>query len=224
MTEVLGYEKFCAHGGDWGALITAQLAHAHADKITGAHLALTLIPGVDRTKLTDESFADDEQWMIERNRESMPHITSHLAVHRLDPQTLGYALCDSSIGCAAWIWERRYHWSDCSGGVETAFDKDHLCTTAALYWCTGAINSSLRIYHEHFKAPWALVHDRTPVLEAPTGYAVFPKDVVHMPRQVLKEHSDLQRYTLMEHGGHFGAFEAPEALTGEISAFFGPLL
>ncbi|MBT4493491.1 MAG: alpha/beta fold hydrolase, partial [Gammaproteobacteria bacterium] len=181
MTEILGYEKFCAHGGDWGALVTAHLAHAHADKIIGAHLALALIPGVDRSRLGPESFAENEQWMVKRAAESQQHITSHITTHRLDPQTLGYALTDSPIGTAAWIWERRRNWSDCDGDVEQAFGRDHLCTTAALYWCTGAINSSMRLYHEHFKADWPLAHNRMPVLEAPTGFAVFPKDVVHMP-------------------------------------------
>lgn len=220
MTEVLGHEKFCAHGGDWGALVTAHLSHAHADKLIGAHLALTLIPGVDRSQLGPDSFSADEAWMITRNAESAPHITSHIAVHRLDPQTLGYALTDSPVGTAAWIWERRRNWSDCGGDIESAFDREHLCTTAALYWCTGAINSSLRLYHEHFNAPWPLAHQRMPVLEAPTGFAVFPKDVVHMPRKVLEQHCNMTRYTLMPRGGHFGAAEAPADLIPEIRSFF----
>ena len=220
MTEVLGHEKFCAYGGDWGALITAHLAHAHADKLVGAQVALTLIPGVDRSQLTPDQFAEDEQWMIERNAESQPHIFSHIAVHRTDPQTLGMALADSPMGTAAWIWERRRNWSDCNGDIESVFDRDHLCTTAAIYWCTGAINSSLRLYYEHFNKPWPLAHDRKPVLEAPTAYTVFPKDVVHMPREVLAAHSNLQRYRVMSRGGHFGAAEAPIEQVDEIRAFF----
>ena len=142
MRDVLGHERFAAHGGDWGALITAHLAHAHADALIGAHLSLTLIPGVDRAGV---EFANDEQWMVERNAESVPLIRSHVAVHTLDPQTLAHALMDSPVGTAAWIWERRRNWSDCAGDVETVFDRDHLCTTAALYWCTGAMSSSLRL-------------------------------------------------------------------------------
>jgi len=220
MTDVLGHEKFCAYGGDWGSLVTAHLAHAHADRLIGAQMALTLIPGVDRSQLGVDSFADNEAWMIERNLESLPHISSHIAVHRQDPQTLGMALTDSPMGTAAWIWERRRNWSDCNGDIESVFDRDHLCTTAALYWCTGAINSSLRLYYEHFNKPWPLVHDRQPVLEAPMAFSVFPKDVVHMPRKVLAEHSNLQRYTVMSRGGHFGAAEAPAEQVEEIRAFF----
>ena len=220
MTDVLGHKKFCAYGGDWGSLVTAHLAHAYADKLIGAQMALTLIPGVDRSQLTPDKFAEDEKWMVERNTESQPHIFSHIAVHRTDPQTLGMALSDSPMGTAAWIWERRRNWSDCNGDIESVFDRDHLCTTAALYWCTGAINSSLRLYYEHFNKPWPLVHDRQPVLEAPMAFSVFPKDVVHLPRSVLAEHSNLQRYTVMSRGGHFGATEAPAEQVDEIRAFF----
>jgi pimeloyl-ACP methyl ester carboxylesterase len=220
MTDVLGFDKFAAHGGDWGALITAHLAHAHADVLQGAHMSLTLIPGVNRAELGAEAFADDEQWMLARIAEATPTITSHVAVHRLDPQTQAFALMDSPIGTAAWIWERRRQWSDCNGDIETVFDRDHLCTTAALYWCTGAITSSMRIYYEHFNKPWPLAHEREPVLEAPSAFAVFPKDVVHMPRSVLQTHSNLVRYTRMPRGGHFGAAEQPSLLTEDLRAFF----
>lgn len=223
MCDVLGHERFAAHGGDWGALVTSHLAHAHADRLVGAHLSLTLMPGVDRRSLGDDAWGPDETWKRERNAESESVIRSHVTVHLLDPQTLSYGLVDSPVGTAAWIWERRRNWSDCNGDVETAFDRQHLCTTAALYWCTGAISSSLRLYHEHFRKPWPLAHDRMPRLEAPTGWAVFPKDVVHMPRSVLESHSNLHRYTEMPAGGHFGAPEQPELLVGDIRAFFAPL-
>lgn len=220
MTEVLGYPQFAAHGGDWGALITAHLAHAHAAHLIGAHIGLTLIPGVNRD---DAPFAADEIWMRDRNAEALPTIQSHVAVHRLDPQTLAYGLMDSPIATAAWIWERRRNWSDCNGDIETAFTREHLCTTAAIYWCTGTITSSLRLYFEHFNKPWPLAHNRSPRLEAPCAFAVFPKDVVHMPRSLLEQHANLKRYTRMARGGHFGAAEAPDLLVEDIRAFFGNL-
>jgi pimeloyl-ACP methyl ester carboxylesterase len=223
MTDVLGFERFAAHGGDWGGLVTAQLSHAHADKMIGTHLSIALMPGINRRELSPDAWADDEQWMIERSAESEPTIRAHVTVHLLDPQTLSYGLIDSPTATAAWIWERRRNWSDCDGDVETVFDRDHLCTTAALYWCTGAIHSSLRLYHEHFKKPWPLVHDRKPRLEAPTAFAIFPKDVVHLPRSVIEENSDLRRYTVMPAGGHFGAPEQPALLVDDLRAFFGPL-
>ncbi len=113
-----------------------------------------------------------------------PLIRSHVTVHTLDPQTLAYGLVDSPVGTAAWLWERRRNWSDCDGDVESVFSREHLCTTAALYWCTGAIGSSLRLYHEHFGTPPGIAHDRMPRMEAPCAFAIFPKELVLLPRSV----------------------------------------
>ncbi len=223
MSDILGHERFCAHGGDWGALVTAHLAHAYPERLIGGHMSLSLIPGVDRRSLPEDIWSEDEQWKISRSAEAEKYIRSHVTVHLLDPQTLAYGLMDSPIATAAWIWERRRNWSDNDGNVEEVFTREHLCTTAALYWCTGAIGSSLRLYHEHFRKPWPLVHDRMPRLEAPTAFAVFPKDVVHLPRVILEEYCDLRQYSVMPSGGHFGAAEEPELLVRDLQGFFREL-
>jgi pimeloyl-ACP methyl ester carboxylesterase len=222
MREVLGYDTFCAHGGDWGAIVTSWLAHAHAEHIIGAHMSLPVVPGVNRRELGDR-WADDEAWMPVRMAEVEPLIRSHVTVHTLDPQTLAYGLVDSPVGTAAWLWERRRNWSDCDGDVESVFSRDHLCTTAALYWCNGSIGSSLRLYHEHFGNPPGIAHDRMPRMEAPCAFAIFPKELVLLPRSVAAEYSDLRRWTLMEAGGHFAAPEQPALLVDDLRAFFGGL-
>ena len=117
MTEVLGYERFCAHGGDWGAFVTAHLAHEYAESLIGAHMTLSVIPGVDRRSLPQDAWSDDENWKIERSQQAENTIRSHLATHLLDPQTLAYGLTDSPVATAAWIWERRRNWSDNTGAV-----------------------------------------------------------------------------------------------------------
>jgi pimeloyl-ACP methyl ester carboxylesterase len=161
--------------------------------------------------------------MLQRAAESGPLISSHLAVHTTDPQTLAYAMADSPLGTAAWLWERRRNWSDCDGDVENAFTREHLCTTATLYWATSAFTSSLRLYFEQFRKPWPLEHERTPVLEAPTGFAIFPKDVVQLPQSVAETHTNLKRWTVMPRGGHFGAAEAPDLMVDELREFFREL-
>ena len=222
MREVCGYGRFAAHGGDWGALVTAHLAHAHADDLLGAQLALAMIPGVDRSALGPDDYGEDEAWMAQRNVEALQTITSHVSVHTTDPQTLAYATMDSPVGTAAWLWERRRNWSDCDGDVENTFSREHLCTTAALYWCTGAFTSAMRLYFEHFNKPWPLVHDRVPVMEAPTSLVVFPKDVVHLPRSVLAKYTNLQHYQVMPRGGPLGAAEEPALIVAQIREFFRP--
>ena len=170
-----------------------------------------------------DAWSDDENWKIERSQQTENTIRSHLTTHLLDPQTLAYGMADSPVATAAWIWERRRNWSDNTGDVEQSFTREHLCTTASLYWCTRSIGSSLRIYHEHFKKPWPLVHERIPRLEAPTGVAVFPKDVVHLPHSILKKYTNLHQYTVMPEGGHFAAAEKPELVTEDIQKFFRSL-
>ncbi len=223
MTEVLGYARFAAHGGDWGGLITAHLGHAHAEHLLGVHLSIPVIPGVDLFAIGDDAFAPDEGWMVKRRAEAAPLIQSHVAVHSSDPQTLAYLAADSPTGTAAWIWERRRNWSDCDGNVESVFDRDHLCTTAALYWCTGSFTSAMRLYHAFFRNAWTVAHERTPTIEAPTAFALFPKELIFIPRQVAEEKTNLKRWTAFERGGHFAAAEQPAALVDDIRAFFGGL-
>jgi pimeloyl-ACP methyl ester carboxylesterase len=223
MLEVLGYQRFAAGGGDWGSIITAELGHGYAEHLVGCHLTMPTYPGIDMRRLGEQPFADDEAWMIDRLKQASRITRSHSTVHSVEPQTLAYALADSPVGTAAWLWARRRAWSDCDGDVLGAFDRDFLCTTASIYWLSGTIATSLRIYHEHFNRRWPPVHDRAPLVEAPTGVAVFPKDLVLLPRAVAEEKMNLRRWTVMPRGGHFAPAEQPAAVVAELRAFFGGL-
>ena len=225
MRDVLGYERFGAAGGDWGAAVTAQLGHAHGESLLGIYQTLPVYPGLDLSQLTPGDFALDEQWMVARNAQALPQIISHITVHSRDPQTLAYALVDSPVGTAAWLWERRRAWSDCDGDVFKVFDRDALCTLASIYWLTGTIGTSLRLYWEHFIHGMVtpVTHDRAPVIDVPTGYAIFPKEVTLAPRALVAANTDLRRWTLMPKGGHFGPAEQPQLIVDELRTFFGSL-
>jgi len=223
MTGVLGYDRFGAYGGDWGAIVTAELGHAHPGRLLGVQMSLPVIPGVSRRDLRPEAFADDERWMLERMAEAEPLIRSHVTVHTHDPQTLAYALADSPVGTAAWLWERRRAWSDCDGDVESVFDRDSLCALASTYWLTGAISTSLRLYHEHFNGGWPLLHEGERHITVPTAFAIFPKELVLLPRSVAAARTDLRRWSVLPRGGHFGPAEQPALVVDEIRAFFGSL-
>ena len=93
----------------------------------------------------------------------------HLAAHVLAPSTLGYGLADSPVGMLAWILERWMKWSDNGGDIYTVFTRDELLTHATIYWTGNAIASSIRTYANNNRYPWAPSHDRTPIIEAPTG-------------------------------------------------------
>jgi pimeloyl-ACP methyl ester carboxylesterase len=223
MRDALGYQRFGAAGGDWGALVTTQLGHAYPEHLVGVLTTLVAFPGQDFT--APATFAAEEQWMPARAAQANPTISSHIAVHSHDPQTLAYALVDSPVGTAAWLWERRRAWSDCNGDVFSVFDRDTLCTLASIYWLTGAIGSSLRIYYEHFKAGYGLplTHNRAKVIEVPTAFLVFPKDVAFVPRTVAAAATDLRLWRVMASGGHFGPAEKPHETVAALREFFGAL-
>jgi len=149
--------------------------------------------------------------------------SAHMAVHIEDPQTLSWAMNDSPAGLAAWLIERRRNWSDCGGDVERRFTKDELLTGVSLYWLTGTFHSSVRFYAESFREPWPLVHDRQPPVTVPTAVAVFPRELLRVPRRFMERQVNLARWTVMPRGGHFAPSEEPELMVEDIRAFFREL-
>jgi pimeloyl-ACP methyl ester carboxylesterase len=226
MTEVLGLSRFAVAGGDFGAMLSGQIAHAHPEQVVGVLATIPLIPGLlDLAAFKPEDYDTDEQWMLTRKAEIARSGVSHLAAHSNDPQTLAYALVESPVGTAAWLWERRRAWSDCGGDLLSIHDRDFLCTLASIYWLTRTIGTSLRIYWEQHNSHMfnRRLHQRKPVIEVPTAYAIHPKEVVLVPRSVVAANTNLQRWTVMPRGGHFGFAEQPAGLTNELRTFFRPL-
>ncbi|HKV53590.1 MAG TPA: epoxide hydrolase [Candidatus Binataceae bacterium] len=225
MQDVLGYKKFGAQGGDWGALVTAQLGHKYADRMIGVHvnlLASLAFFGAGGGP-TPEDFGPDEKGWLEHNRNFMSNESGYMQLQCTKPQTVAFALNDSPAGLCSWIVEKRRTWSDCDGDVERRFSKDDLCTTMTLYWITQSYGTSARYYYEAAHNQWKASHDRHPVVEAPTGAAVFLKEVLLMPRKWAERYYNLKRWTVMPSGGHFAPMEEPARLVEDIRAFFRPL-
>jgi microsomal epoxide hydrolase len=218
MTGVLGYERFAAQGGDWGAFITSRLGAVHGDKLIGIHLNLLAVRR-DPTMLThptheERKFLGElEVWMKEE--------TGYQWIQGTRPQTLAFGLNDSPAGLAAWIVEKFRAWSDCGGDVERVFTKDQMLADIGLYWFTGAIGSSFWPYYARMHGPWPVPDGGVAV---PMGYAEFPREILRPPRSLAeKVYHDIRRWTVMPRGGHFAAMEQPEALAREIVEFFRPL-
>jgi pimeloyl-ACP methyl ester carboxylesterase len=215
----LGYQRFGAQGGDWGASVTLQLAQRHADRMLGIHF--NLIPnGLVRrseTSLTDEeesTFAKGLKWNEDEG--------AYAHVHRTKPQTLAYALNDSPVGLAAWIVEKFRTWSDCGGDIERAFTRDELLTNISIYWYTQTISSSIRLYREARLGPPRLAPNET--IAVPSAFANFPTELWLPPRSyVERAFSNVRRWTVMPMGGHFAAMEQPQLLAADLRAFFGAL-
>ncbi len=225
MTDVLGYERFAVGGGDWGAVLCGQLAHAYPGHVIGLLATIPLFPGLDLMSITPEDHCPEDAWMIERRAATGSSSASHVNVQANDPQTLAYALVDSPVGTAAWLWERRRAWSDCNGDLLSVHDRDFLCTLASIYYLTRSIGTSLRSYWEHFHSgmPIKPLHARLPVIEVPCGFAIHPKDVMLVPRSIVERMTNLARWTQMPRGGHFGISEQPEGMIREFREFFRAL-
>ena len=225
MRDVLGYDKFGAQGGDWGALVTAQLGHKYADRMIGIHMnllaSLSFFGGSGGPK--PEDFTAEEQGWLEHNRNFLSHESGYMQLQSTKPQTVAFALNDSPAGLCSWIVEKRRTWSDCGGDVERRFSKDELCTTMTLYWITQSYGTSARYYYEAAHNLWQPSHSRQPVVEAPTGAAVFLKEVMLMPRRWAERYYNLKRWTVMPSGGHFAPMEEPARLVEDIRAFFREL-
>jgi pimeloyl-ACP methyl ester carboxylesterase len=227
MVDVLGFDRYGAQGGDWGAVVTAYLAHAHADHLVGAHMTFPVMleAGLPIGKFDPEQndYAAGEGDWAEHTARGLVAARSHVAVHRGSPHSLAHALADSPAGLLSWIVERRRAFSDCDGDVEACFSKDELITTAALYWFSGTVASSLRFYADHYASPFRPVHERRPVLEAPVGIAVFPRELALLPKRFVARHANLQHWSVMPRGGHFAPSEQPGLLVEDLRAFFRPL-
>ena len=127
----------------------------------------------------------------------------------------------TSTGLAAWLWHRREMW--CDGDAISVFGRDFLCTLASLYWFNTSFASSIRLYAEQFGHPPVLVHDRERIIEAPTGFGIFPKELLFVPRSVAERHTDLRAWNIHDRGGHFAPAERPGNVVADLRAFFRPL-
>jgi microsomal epoxide hydrolase len=215
----LGYDRYGAGGGDWGAVITTDLARSEAGAaLCGLHLTMPL---GDPPVPTDPEDGLDE---VERQgvRDWAAHQATgrviHLLMNTTRPHTMAFAANDSPAGLAAWMVDMFRSFSDCHGDLETAFSKDELLANITLYWVTGTIASAARLYLE-----WARQKRVMPApgrVSVPTGCAIFPGDVRRIPRPWAERMYNITRWQVMPAGGHFASIEQPELWLDEVRAFF----
>ncbi len=215
MKDVLGYEKYAAQGGDWGAFVTSRLAYDHPNQLHGIHLNLL---GVRRDLTLADTGTDEEKLFIKDLQHFLKEETGYQAIMGTKPQTLAFALTDSPVGLASWIVEKFRSWSDCDGTIENAITRDEMLTNITLYWATGAINSASWPYYARAHGPWPIPQGNK--VEVATAYAAFPTEILRPPRSIAERFYNIQRWTEMPKGGHFAALEQPQLLAEDVRAFF----
>jgi len=229
MKEGLGYDRFGAQGGDWGALVTNQLGHKYANSLIGIHLTnvipFTLFNTERPCDITGGNTVPEDITCEARKaaHARQERIASHVAVHVLDPQTLAVGLHDSPVGLLSWLVERRRAWGDCNGDVESRFTREHLITTTMIYWLTNSFNTSARYYAEAAHNPWQPAHTGTPQITVPVGVTLLEGD---NPGGLGRDTSGMfdEHYTNSHPtGGHFAPMEEPEVVVADIRATFRSL-
>jgi microsomal epoxide hydrolase len=225
MTEVLGYERFAAHGGDWGSTVTEQLARSHARALVGVHL--TDVPFWHLFQKPGD-LSPHEQRYLDATTKWQQKDGAYALIQGTRPYTLARGLNDSPVGLASWIVDKFHAWSDCDGDVEKSFTKDELLTNVTLYWVTETIGSSFLPYADFVHSgalTWTIEAFKqwAGSTSVPAAFAMFPKDISHPPREWASRFFNVQRWTEMPRGGHFAALEEPELLVDDIRRFFRPL-
>jgi microsomal epoxide hydrolase len=220
MHDVLGYARFGAQGGDWGAAVTSRLGYAHASRMIGIHINLMIAAARDPAAFANPT--EEEQRYLGELAHWMREETGYQWIQGTRPQTLSFALTDSPAGLAAWIVEKFRAWSDCGGDVERAISRDRMLADISLYWFTGAIGSSFWPYYARLHGSVIVPPGET--ISVPTGYAQFPREILKPPRSAASRmFKDIRRWSIMPRGGHFAALEQPELLADEVRAFFREL-
>jgi microsomal epoxide hydrolase len=218
----LGYERYTAGGGDWGAIITTEMARVdQGRRLCGLHLTMPL--GDPPAHPGDEPLSEaDQEGLQDWATHQAEGTVVHVPINSTRPHTLAFALNDSPAGLAAWLVDKYRSYSDCGGDIETSFTKDELLAEITTYWVTGTIASASRLYFERARER-EVASFPPPRVEIPTGCAIFPRDVRRVPRPWAERYYDIRRWTTMPSGGHFPALETPDQLIAELRTFFRAL-
>lgn len=207
----LGYPRYVAQGGDWGARIAMALGRQHPESLIGIHLNMVPFPQPD----SPENLTDTERAAVDALARHRVQGSAYAAIQATRPQSIGYGLADSPAALAAWITEKFQAWSDCAGDPGTVFTSDELLDNILLYWLPAAGASAARLYWESF-ATSSAYQGPVPV---PAGCSVFPADIYRPSRRLAQpQFPDLRYWNELDRGGHFAALEQPAAFVEEVRA------
>lgn len=238
----LGHEQYFVQGGDWGALIGNIISQLYPQSVTGFHTNLLAMMPSSRVVIRLLIGSYFPNWICTEVEKDLVYPmsnvftfmieeTGYLHIQATKPDTVGIALRESPIGLAAYIIEKFSTWTNREwkslpdGGLLKKFKMENLLDNIMIYWLTGSITSSMRLYSENFSRKHsALGFDQAPVT-VPTGYARFHNELATLPVSVLKlKYKNLVQVSDFPTGGHFAAFEEPKLLADDVWKFVNTVL
>lgn len=215
----LAYDRYGAHGSDWGASITTSMGQQASDRLVGIHLSPPIAaPDPD----TFGDLTDQEQEALAALEHSREWESGYSLEQSTKPQTLGYALVDSPVGQCAWIVEKFRTWMDCDGHPENVLSRDTLLDNVMLYWLPGTGASSARLYWESIRqvSEW-FTKATSDQVTVPAGCSLYPKEIPRPSRRwAAKRYTNIVYWNELSRGGHFAALEQPETFVSELRSFF----
>lgn len=216
MTQVLGYKRYVAQGGDWGGAISSFLGFDYPEQCEAVHINILTMRHPDGAQ-TEAEREWERQFVIDQFFED-----GYRAQQSTKPQTLSYAMMDSPVGVAAWILEKMTSWSDTIGNdVETAYTKDQLLTNIMVYILTRSFNTASWIYYGRREEGGRVLSPEGYRVEVPVGCAVLPKEFLTWPpRTYVERIYNVRHWSEFPRGGHFAAMEEPQLLAEDIRLFF----
>jgi pimeloyl-ACP methyl ester carboxylesterase len=209
----LGYDRYVAQGGDWGALVTQCMGISETEHCAAIHVNMPICPPSDEEDLKD--LTEFEQQALAGMEHYSQWDSGYSKQQSTRPQTLGYGLADSPVGQMAWIVEKFWSWTDCDGHPENVLTKDELLDNVMMYWLTNTGASSARLYWESFNKP------NLDPIHMPFGASIFPREIFRASRRWgEKRFSNIIHWNTLDKGGHFAAFEQPELFVKELRTCF----
>jgi pimeloyl-ACP methyl ester carboxylesterase len=212
LMERLGYPRYGAQGGDWGAGVTRHLATRHPGPIAGIHLNMVVV--APDTAAPGE-LTDQERDCLASMQHYADQDSGYLKQQATRPQTLGYGLVDSPAGQCAWIVEKFWSWTDSDGDPLNVLSPDEILDNVMLHWLPATGASSGRLYWESYSTgPRGQV-------TVPSGCSIFPREIIRPSRRwAEKDLTDIRWWDQPARGGHFAAFEQPEIFVEQVRSFF----
>jgi pimeloyl-ACP methyl ester carboxylesterase len=213
----LGYERYVAQGGDWGAVVTRYLGEHYADNVAAIHTNMLFAPPDQSDPELLASISESELAALVSSSERTKDGTAYMDIQSTRPHSLGFGLDDSPLGLAGWILEKFHAWCDIRDGMPISTDR--LIDNLMFYWLTGTATSAARLYCEATRAGTGPLSDWSGRVEVPTGYAVYPYELIRTPRAWAAARYDLVHYAIQDRGGHFAAFEQPAIFAADLAVY-----
>ena len=211
----LGYDRYGAQGGDWGAAISLEVGLADPEHVAGIHVNyLPTFPSGDPAELGE--LTDREKSRLAEYERFTDELSGYMKIQSTRPQTQAFGLHDSPVGQLAWIIDPFRLWTDSTNVPEDAVDRDQMLTDVMVYWLTGTAASSARFYWENTRM-WGRPRKRSSV---PLAVAVFAREQTKPIRTLAEKNYKITQWSEFDHGGHFAAMEAPDDLVADVGKFF----